>query len=437
MKICVIGAGYVGLVTALSFAHFENDVICVEKDIKKVTQLNQGIPTIFEEGLHELLNKCLNNNHILFTSDIDLAVENSDIIFIAVGTPTNEDWSVDISQVITVTNQIAKLINNYKVIVTKSTVPVGTQKRIKEQLIQSGVPEENFDVVSNPEFLREGKAINDFLNGDRMVIGYDSKKAYDLMKELYTPFNIKLIFTNPPTAELIKYASNAFLSTKISFINEIANLCNKIDADVDMVAYGLGLDNRISKEFLQAGIGYGGSCFPKDTKALVSIGQEYDCDFKITKSAIEVNENQRLLPIKILSEHYNNLEGKIISLLGLTFKPGTDDIREAPSLYIIKELLKKGAIIKCYDPMVSEEIKDIFPNISYCNNLYDSIVDSHCIIICTELDEFFHLDLNVIAKKMNETMLIDGRNIMDINQVIESGFNYYYSVGKGNYKKLG
>lgn len=434
MKICVIGAGYVGLITALSFAKIGNKVVCVEKDIEKVNKLNKGIPTIFEKGLQELLYECLNNKNILFTTDFTKAVKESDIIFIAVGTPTKDNWDVDTSQIINVINQLSSVIDKYKVIVTKSTVPIGTQKSIKKLLIKNGVSKEKFDVVSNPEFLREGKALYDFFNGDKIVIGCDSKKTENILDKLYKPFGIETIFTNPPTAELIKYASNAFLSTKISFINEIANLCNKTGAHVDTVAYALGLDKRISPEFLKSGIGYGGSCFPKDTKALVKIGEKFGCDFKLVKSTIKVNESQRLLPIKILLDYYTDLKGKVISILGLTFKPGTDDIREAPSLYIIKELLEEGAIIKCYDPMVSNEIKNIFPNITYCNHLYDSLIDSQCAIICTEWEEFFSMDLKLAAEKMKNSMIIDGRNIFNIEKVKNSGIRCYFSIGKGYFK---
>lgn len=434
MNICVIGAGYVGLITALSFAKKGNNVICVEKDNMKVNKLNKGIPTIFEEGIQDLLNECLNNKSISFTTNFPKAVKESDIIFIAVGTPTKKDWDVDTTQVINVINQLSSIIDSYKLIVTKSTVPVGTQEYLKDTLIKNGVSEEKFDVVSNPEFLREGKALYDFFYGDKIVIGCESKKAEDIMKKLYKPFGIKMIFTNPPTAELIKYASNAFLSTKISFINEIANLCNKTGADVDAVAYSLGLDKRISPEFLKPGIGYGGSCFPKDTRALVKIGEKFGCDFKLIKSTIEINESQRLLPVKILSNYYNDLKGKVVSILGLTFKPGTDDIREAPALYIIKELLEKGAIIKCYDPMVSNEIRSIFPNITYCKNVYDSLTDSQCAIICTEWEEFYNINLKIVVGKMKNPMIIDGRNVFDIEEVKNSGIGCYYSIGKGYFK---
>jgi UDPglucose 6-dehydrogenase len=433
LKICVVGVGYVGLVAALSFAKYNNDIICVDKDINKIKQLNNGIIPIFEEGLEELLNTCIKNKKISFTQDLDVAIKKSEIIFIAVGTPTNDDWSVDISQVIHVANEISKAINKYKVVVIKSTVPVGTNDKIKKIFLNNGLNDKHFDIVSNPEFLREGKALNDFLNGDRMVLGCESKRALKILEKLYRPFNTKLIFTTPQTAELIKYASNAFLATKISFINEIANLCSKVNANIETISYALGLDNRISAEFLKAGIGYGGSCFPKDTKALVSIGKEYNSSFNIIESTIEVNENQRLLPVKLVCEHYNDLNGKIISIFGLTFKPGTDDIREAPSLYIINELLKKGAKIKCYDPMVSNEIKNIYPDIIYCNNIYETVDNSSCIIICTELMEFYNMNLKELAKIMNYPMLIDGRNIIDMEKAKKSGFQCYYSIGNGSY----
>lgn len=433
MKICVVGAGYVGLVAALSFAKYKNDVICVDKDIKKVKQLNKGIPTIYEEGLEPLLNKCLKKKYILFTDNINKAISLSDVIMIAVGTPTKPDWSVDISQVVDASVEISKEIDKYKVIIIKSTVPVGTHEVVENLLLKNGVDRKNFDVVSNPEFLREGRALNDFLHGDRMVIGCKSEKAQKVMDELYSPFKTKIINTNPPTAELIKYASNALLATKISFINEMANLCSKVDANIDTLSYGLGLDSRISPEFLRAGIGYGGSCFPKDTKALVNIGEKYGCEFNIVRSTIKVNENQRLKPVEILLDHYNKIEGKTISLLGLTFKPGTDDIRDAPSLFIIDELLQMGARIKCYDPMVSEEIKSLFPNITYCDSIEDTVRDSYCTIICTELDEFFKMDLESIAKKMKKRVLIDGRNMIDIEEARKSGFSYYYSIGNGSF----
>lgn len=431
MKICVIGAGYVGLVTSLAFAKINNKVICVEKDIEKVEKLNNGIPTIYENGLGELLNECLSSNNILFTNDISESVKNSDIIFLAVGTPQKMNWDVDMTQVHKVINQISNYIDSYKVIVNKSTVPVGTQKEISHLIIKNGVSTKNFDVVSNPEFLKEGKAIDDFFNADRIVIGCNSLKAKNIMKKLYASFNSKLIFTTPETAELIKYASNAFLATKISFINELANLCNKVGADIETVSYAMGLDKRISPLFLRAGIGFGGSCFPKDTRGLVKTAKKYGCDFKIVKSAIDVNEAQRMLPVKFLLAKYKEIKGKIISILGLTFKPNTDDIRESPSLYIIDALLNRGAKVKCYDPKVSIGVKDMFPNIEYCENLYDSLIDSYCAIICTEWDEFKSIDFSKVNTLMKYPMIIDGRNILNLNDIKKHNI-YYISIGRSN-----
>ncbi|WP_069650836.1 UDP-glucose dehydrogenase family protein [Caloranaerobacter ferrireducens] len=429
MNVSVIGAGYVGLVSALGFCKMNNNVICVDKKIEKITKLNRGIPTLYEEGLEELLKECLQSRNIMFTDDIRIAVEKSDVIFITVGTPTLENWEVDLSQLNEVIREICKYIKSYKVIVNKSTVPVGTQKYIKQLLVDKGVNEENFDVVSNPEFLREGKAIYDFLNADRIVIGLDSERARKIMEKLYKPFNIEIIFTTPETAELIKYASNAFLATKISFINEVANLCDKVGADIEVISYAMGLDKRISPEFLKAGIGFGGSCFPKDTKALVKIAEKYGCNFKIVKSAIEVNNNQRILPVKILLNYYKKLEGKVITVLGLTFKPDTDDIREAPSLYIIRRLLDMKAVVKCYDPKASDEIKKIFPDINCYPNIYDSLEGSSCAIICTEWKEISSMNLEKAKLKMKEPIIIDGRNALDLNKVRDSGI-IYFSIGR-------
>ena len=434
MNICVIGAGYVGLITALCFGKKENKVICIEKDLEKLIMLKNGIATIFEEGLDELLKESLSINSVQFTQDLELGIRSSDIIFIAVGTPTKKNWDVDIEQVEQVINLISPYIDKYKIVVTKSTVPVGTQKKIKSKLLENNVPLEYFDVVSNPEFLREGNAINDFFYGDKIVVGCESQKAEEIMRKLYEPFKIKMVFTSPETAELIKYTSNAFLSVKISFMNEIANLCNKVGADIDVIAYALGLDKRISPLFLKAGIGYGGSCFPKDTKALVKLSENYHCDLRILRTTVDVNENQRVLPVKILREHYKELQGKTVAILGLTFKPNTDDIREAPSLYIIERLLKYKVKIKAYDPMVTKEIKKIFPNITYCDDMYECLVDSDALIICTEWSEFYNIDLNKAKQLMTESVIIDGRNILDMNKIKEATIKAYYSIGKGNIK---
>ncbi|MEJ8552882.1 UDP-glucose dehydrogenase family protein [Tepidibacter sp. Z1-5] len=430
MNICVIGAGYVGLITSLAFAKMGNNVTCVEKNIKKIDSLNNGIPTIYEEGLNDLLIDCLEKKAISFTSELDASVKKSDIVFIAVGTPSLDNGEVDMNQVYESINEISKCINRYKIIVNKSTVPVGSQKYVKDILIKNGVPCDKFDVVSNPEFLREGKALYDVFYGDKIVIGYESQKSRNIMNLLYKPFNIPIIFTSPETAELIKYTSNAFLSTKISFINEIANLCNKVGADIDTVALALGLDKRISPEFLKPGIGYGGSCFPKDTMGLISIGEKYDCPFEIVKSAVSVNNKQRVIPVDILLSEYADIRDKTITLLGLTFKSGTDDIRESPSLYIIEELLKRGAKINAYDPMVSDEIKEIYPDINYFNSMNGSILESECIIICTDWEEFRDIDLDFVKDNVKEAFIIDGRNMLSLDEAKKRNIKYY-SIGKG------
>ena len=434
MNICVIGAGYVGLITALCFSKKENKVICVEKDLEKLKMLKNGTATIFEKGLDELLKESLSQSSVQFTEDLELGIKSSDIIFIAVGTPTKENWDVDTSQVEQVINLISPYIDKYKIVVTKSTVPVGTQKYIIRKLLENHVPREYFDVVSNPEFLREGKAIDDFFYGDKIVVGCESLKAEEMMKKLYEPFKIKMVFASPETAELIKYASNAMLSVKISFMNEIANLCNKVGADIDVIAYALGLDKRISPLFLKAGIGYGGACFPKDTKALVKISENYDCDLRIVKTTVDVNEKQRVLPVKILREHYEEIEGKIVAILGLTFKPDTDDIREAPSIYIIEKLLENKVKIRAYDPMATREIKNIFPDVIYCDDMYECLVDADAMIICTEWSEFYNINLFKARELMRESVIIDGRNILDMKKIKEANIKAYYTIGKGNIK---
>ncbi len=430
MQIAVVGAGYVGLVISLGFSKMGNKVICIDKNSRIINTLKKGIPTIYENGLAEMLIDCQLNRNLCFANDLKDAVEKTDIIFIVVNTPTKSNWETDLSQIYEVIDELSKIIESYKIIVIKSTVPVGTQKCIEKRLIKNGLSRQKFDIVSNPEFLREGTALEDFLHGDRFVIGSDSEKAKKVMKKLYSSFGIEIVFTTPETAELIKYSSNAFLATKISFINEIANLCNKVGANIDTIAYSMGLDKRISPEFLKAGIGFGGACLPKDIKSLAKVGDRYGCDLDIVKSVIAVNEKQKTIPVKILLDKYNDLKGKNITILGLAYKPNTDDIREAPSLYIIKELLKRGAIINCYDPGVSSDIKRIYPQITYCDDIYTSLTGSFCAIICTEWNEISALELNQVKNNMKIPMIIDGRNTLDLEKVKNSGITYY-SIGRG------
>lgn len=431
MKISVIGAGYVGLVTALGLAYKGHEVFCIDKNKNKINNLKNGKSTIYEKGVDNLLKMCLDKDKIKFTTKIEKGVKNSEMVFIAVGTPSMEDGNVDLSQINIVLNQISKYITQYKIIINKSTVPVGTQKEVKSLLLKNGVLKENFDVISNPEFLREGKAIKDFLKPDRIVIGYDSEKARRKMETLYSDFDTEIIYTTPETAELIKYASNAFLATKISFINEIANLCNIIGADVKTISYAMGLDQRISPEFLNAGIGFGGSCFPKDIKGLLKIGEKNGYDFEIVKSVLKVNEKQRIKPVNIILEHFTSIKDRVVSVLGLTFKPDTDDTREAPSLYIMNELLKRGALIKCYDP-VMKNINRIIPGIVNCNSLYQALEDSICAIICTEWREFENINLKEVKKRMKKPFIIDGRNVLNL-EVVRKSKIHYHSIGRDSY----
>jgi UDPglucose 6-dehydrogenase len=348
VNISVIGTGYVGLVSGVCFAELDHKVICVDISEEKINMLNQGIMPIYEEGLEEMCNRNKDAGRIEFTTDLEHGVRNSDIIFIAVGTPSLPNGQADLSQVEDVARNIAKHMNGYKIIVNKSTVPVGTQKIVTQIINDNLVEQHDFDVVSNPEFLREGTAIFDTMNTDRVVIGTDSEKAAKIMEELHKPFNAPILIVDPESAEMIKYAANAFLATKISFINEIANICERVGANVESVAKGIGLDKRIGDKFLNAGIGYGGACFPKDTKALVKIAEKAGYEFKIVKSIIEVNNNQKIRPFEKLKEKIGELKGKKIGIWGLAFKPNTNDMREAPSLDIINRLILEGARVIAY-----------------------------------------------------------------------------------------
>lgn len=427
MHISVIGTGYVGLVTGTCFAEYGNDVICVDIDAGKINKLKKGELPIYEPGLDILVAKNLKEGRFTFTTDMKLAVENSLVIFIAVGTPPKDDGSADLRCVKEVAKNIAKYLNGYKVIVNKSTVPVGSGKWI-ESIIRENLPQKcSFSVVSNPEFLREGSAIEDFMRPDRVVIGSESSEAIAIMKELYSPLYLietPFVITDLETAELIKYAANAFLATKISFINEMANFCDIIGADVHHVALGMGLDNRIGKKFLHPGPGYGGSCFPKDTNALLQLGQKYDYNFQIVSSVVRVNEQQRNLMIKKIKKATGGVRNKTLGILGLSFKPNTDDIREAPSIAIIQELLKEGAIIKAFDPAAMEEAKKVLSDIIYCQDTYEVAKDSDALIFITEWNQFRSLDLAKIMSLMKSPIIIDLRNIYDPEKMKEKGFNY-------------
>lgn len=431
-KIAVIGTGYVGLVAAIGFADFGNEVIGVDINEEKVNNLNNGISPIYEHGIHDYLNRNLKSKRLRFSSNIASSIRESEVIFIGVGTPPKDNGDVDLSQVENVVNEICKNLNNYKVIVTKSTVPIGTNKWIKEY-IEEKTNSDNFDVVSNPEFLREGKAITDFFHPDRVVIGYESEKSKEILKDVYrslylveTPF----VWCNYETAELIKYANNALLATKITFINQIANLSETIGADVNEVAKALGMDGRINPKFLHAGPGYGGSCFPKDTKALVQIGAKYDVNMSLVKEVINSNELQKIRMVKKLQNILGDLKNKCIAVLGVAFKSETDDIRESPAISIINELIKDNSKVKVHDPKALDNARKIFGDkIVYCEDNLEAVKDADALILITEWNEYRSLNLNNIAKLMKHKIIIDTRNMLQPSKVKELGF-IYEGVGR-------
>jgi UDPglucose 6-dehydrogenase len=434
MNICIVGVGYVGLVTGTCFAEFGNHVICVDKDEQRISSLQQNIIPIFEPGLEEMVKRNQSAGRLNFTQDVNEAVEKSLAVFIAVGTPSDSAGSANLEFVYQVAETIGKLMTGYKIIVTKSTVPVGTGKKIREIIRKNQKEEIPFDVVSNPEFLREGSAIEDFLRPNRVVIGTNNEQATAIMKDLYSPLNlieIPFLNTNVETAEMIKYASNAFLATKISFINEMANICELVGADVHQVAKGMGLDGRISRKFLHPGPGYGGSCFPKDTKAIVKLAETYGYQFKIVESVIEVNERQQVRMVDKIENVLGDLKGKRLGILGLTFKPNTDDIRDSPAIRIIEILLKKGAIVSAYDPAGMEAAAKILKGVNYANDIYEAAQDAEALVIITEWNEFRYLDWEKVQASLRSPTVIDLRNIYEPDKMKTRGFNYH-CVGRGH-----
>ncbi|MFN3739368.1 MAG: UDP-glucose dehydrogenase family protein [Thermodesulfovibrionales bacterium] len=432
MHIGVIGTGYVGLVTGACFAEFGLYVTCVDKDQSKIESLKKGIVPFFEPGLESLVNKNLKNGRLRFSTEIADAVKNNLVIFIAVGTPPRGDGSADLSYVEEVAKQIARNMDGYKVIVTKSTVPVGTGERLKKIISEALNEDHRFDIVSNPEFLREGSAIEDFMRPNRVVIGAESPEAIAIMRDLYRPLYLietPFVITNIETAELIKYASNSFLAVKISFINEIANLCEKVGADVHIVAKAMGLDQRIGPKFLHPGPGYGGSCFPKDTLALIRLAEEHAEELHIVKAAVKVNQLQRERMVKKISSSLGNLKDKVITILGLSFKPNTNDIRESPSIYIINELKKSGAVIRAYDPAAMNDMKGLFPDIIYAEDPYDACSGADALVIVTEWNEFRNLELERIKSLMKDRYFFDLRNIYEPKKLKDLGF-IYHSTGR-------
>lgn len=433
MKITVIGTGYVGLVAGACFADMGNEVICIDNNLEKISQLKNGIIPIYEPGLEELVKANTAEKRLTFSTDIDNAVKTSEVCFIAVGTPQGEDGSADLKYVFDVAKSIAKAMNGYKVIVDKSTVPVGTAEKVTEIIKQNtSYP---FDVVSNPEFLKQGNAVDDFLHPDRVVIGSDSDRATGIMQDIYAPFfrtGNRVIVMDVKSAEMTKYASNSFLATKISFMNEIANLCEKVGADAEMVRVGMSTDSRIGNKFLFPGLGYGGSCFPKDVKALIKTGLENNCTMSIIASADRVNKSQRKSFVeKIVHRFGENLEGKTFAVWGLAFKPKTNDMREAPSITIINSLLEKGAKLKAFDPKAVDDAKFYFKDkITYAKTAYDALDNADGLLLLTEWNEFRRPDFEKIKTMMKTPVIFDGRNQYDTKRLEEKGFEYH-QIGRG------
>lgn len=432
MKIAVVGTGYVGLVTGTCFAETGNTVTCVDIDQNKVEKLTNGQITIYEPGLEKLFLRNQREERLKFTTNLEEGIADAKIIFLALPTPPGEDGSADMKYILGVANDLGKILKEYKVIVDKSTVPVGTAEKVRDAIAKNCKCE--FDVVSNPEFLREGVAVDDFMKPDRVVIGTGSERARKMMADLYAPFvrqGNPVIFMDERSAELTKYAANSFLATKISFMNEIARLCELMGADVDMVRRGIGGDDRIGKRFLFPGIGYGGSCFPKDVQALVRSASDVKYDFRILEAVMEVNEKQKVYLIPRIKKYFNNnVTGKKIALWGLAFKPNTDDIREAPALYLIEELLKAGATVTAFDPEAMKNVRDVMGDkITFTENQYDALNNCDALIIATEWGEFRTPDFEKMTERMKSKVIFDGRNVFDLSQMKDLGF-YYESIGR-------
>ena len=436
MKIAVVGTGYVGLVTGTCFAETGNEVICVDIDKSKVEKLSSGKITIYEPGLEKIFLRNLKENRLRFTTSLSDGIKEAQVVFLALPTPPGEDGSADLKYILGVAKELGMLIKqgDYKIIIDKSTVPVGTANKVKNALLSNGGVEESFDIVSNPEFLREGVAVDDFMKPDRVVIGTSSEKAKKILSDLYAPFvrqGNPVIFMDEKSAELTKYAANSFLATKITFMNEVAQLCELLGADVDMVRKGIGSDERIGKRFLFPGIGYGGSCFPKDVQALAKSSMEVNYNFKILDAVMEVNEKQKLHLIpKIKAYFKNDLQGKKIALWGLAFKPNTDDIREAPALYIINELLAAGAVISAFDPEAMPNVKQVVGDkISFVEGRYDALHNADALVIATEWSEFRTPDFNKITSLLKNKAIFDGRNLFDLKLMEDMGY-HYVSIGR-------
>ena len=433
MKIAIVGTGYVGLVTGTCFAEMGTEVFCVDVNTEKIENLKKGIIPIYEPGLEDMVHRNQQAGRLHFTTDLTECLDEVEVLFSAVGTPPDEDGSADLKYVLAVAKTFGQNIHRYTILVTKSTVPVGTAQKVKETVraeLEKRVVDIAFDVASNPEFLKEGAAIKDFMTPDRVVVGTESERAKKIMSRLYKPFMLsgeRMIFTDIPSAEMIKYAANSMLATRISFMNDIANLCELVGADVNMVRKGIGSDTRIGKKFLYAGCGYGGSCFPKDVKALIKTAEKSGYSMRVLKAVEEVNESQKSILFKKLMKHYaGQLKGKTITLWGLAFKPETDDMREAPALVLIDKLQKAGCRVKVYDPVSMTECKRRIGDIvTYCKDMYEAALDTDALLLVTEWKEFRMPSLAVLAKTMSHKVVIDGRNIYDADDMRENGFAYY------------
>ncbi len=431
MNISIIGSGYVGLVTGACFAELGNRVTCADNDADKVSRLKKGIVPIYEPGLEEMIRLNLKNKRLKFTSSISSAVKSSEVIFIAVGTPALENGEADLTGIENVAREIALNMDGYRLIVEKSTVPVETCAWVKKTILTYVKKGHKFDVVSNPEFLREGSAINDFTHPDRIILGVESVKAKQVISSLYKPLNRPILVTNIKSAELIKHASNAFLATKISFINAISRICDKVGADVGEVAEGMGLDKRIGRHFLNAGIGYGGSCFPKDLEAFISIADKLGYDFEILKAVRNTNEEQKSFVLRKIKDELWIIKDKTVAVLGLAFKPDTDDLRNSPSLDLIRALLQEGAKVKAYDPKSMGKARDCLSGVVFCKDLYQAARSADCLIVATEWNEFKEMDFSRIKKLLRRPLIVDARNIYEPGVLKRKGFTYI-GVGRGN-----
>ncbi len=431
-NICVAGTGYVGLVTGACLADFGNSVTCVDIDNSKIERLKRSEVPFYEPGLQEIVKRNVERGRLSFSTDVGKGIEDSTVIFVAVGTPMSPEGQADLSYVEMVARSVGEHLNGYKVVVLKSTVPAGTSNLVERIIGETSTSNHDFDVVSNPEFLREGSAVEDFMQPDRIVLGASSERALEVMREIYRPLilqDIPVVETDVKTSEMIKYASNAFLATKISFINEIANICERIGADVSVVARAMGLDNRIGPRFLRAGAGYGGSCFPKDTRALVKTAEAVGYDLKIVKAAIRVNGEQRLHMVELIEKAMGSVGGKTIAILGLAFKPDTDDLREAPALDIASALQSKGAKLKAYDPVAMDQAKALLKDVEFSRDVFEAVRDADAAVFVTEWNEFRDLDLVKVRGLMKSPTVIDCRNIYEPLRMRGLGFRYY-SVGR-------